>query len=83
MFAQHTSKEEKNMFIANIIAFIIAFVGCLNWGLVGIFGFNLVTAIFGATIMTTIIYILVLVSILWLVVSLIMNHGRLYLTREY
>ena len=71
------------MFIANIIAFIIAFIGCLNWGLVGIFGFNLVTAIAGATIFATIIYVLVLISIIWLLVALLMGHGRIDFRRDY
>ena len=70
------------MFIANIIAFIIAFIGCVNWGLVGIFGFNLVTAIFAESILATIIYVLVLVSILWLLVAIFMGHGRINFMRE-
>lgn len=62
----------------NIIAFIVTFIGCVNWGLVGIFDFNLVSAIFGAgSILATIIYILVLLSILWLVFDLFYEKGRI------
>jgi hypothetical protein len=44
----------------NIIAIILVIVGALNWGLVGLFGFNLVSAIFGAmTVLSRLIYILV------------------------
>ena len=35
------------MIIANIISLIVLFIGGLNWGLVGIFRFNLVEWIFG------------------------------------
>ena len=41
-------------------ALAIAIIGCVNWGLVGIFDFNLVEFLFGdATILTRIVYILV------------------------
>ena len=34
------------MVIANIIAYILVLLGAVNWGLYGIFDFNLVSAIF-------------------------------------
>ena len=37
----------------------IAIIGALNWGLVGIFGFNLVEQLFGMGALTRIIYALV------------------------
>jgi uncharacterized membrane protein YuzA (DUF378 family) len=40
-------------------ALALAFVGGLNWGLIGFFKFNLVEAIFGTGMFTTIIYGLV------------------------
>lgn len=41
----------------------IAIVGCLNWGLVGLFNFNLVEFLFGeGTLLTRIVYTLVMVS---------------------
>ena len=42
---------------------VIAAIGCLNWGLVGIADFNLVEFLFGnATILTRIVYIIVALS---------------------
>ena len=42
---------------------VIAAIGCINWGLVGIFNFNLVEFLFGnATIITRIVYIIVAIS---------------------
>lgn len=38
---------------------VLLIVGGLNWGLVGLLDFNLVTTIFGATALTKIVYILV------------------------
>lgn len=62
--------------IINIIAFIILLIGGLNWGLVGIFNFNLVEWICGGyNAGSMIIYILVLVSAVWLIISAIMNRG--------
>lgn len=45
------------------VALVIATIGCINWGLVGIFNFNLVEYLFGdGTLLTRIVYILVLIS---------------------
>ncbi len=57
------------MMIANKIALIIAIIGCLNWGLVGLFSFDLVAFIAGgpATMLARIIYVLVAVAGLWCV----------------
>ena len=59
------------MVIANIVCFILVVLGALNWGLVGIFNFNLVTAIFGAypSVMTIILYILIAIASIWLIIS--------------
>lgn len=44
-------------------AYLLVLIGALNWGLVGIFGFDLVAAIFGdMTAMSRIIYSLVGIS---------------------
>ena len=51
------------MNILRTTAYVLTLIGALNWGLVGIFGFDLVAAIFGdMTVMTRIIYSLVGVS---------------------
>ena len=34
------------MFIVNLISYILVLLGAVNWGLYGIFNFNLVSAIF-------------------------------------
>ena len=50
----------------DVIAEILLVIGGLNWGLVGIFNFDLVAAIFGdLSIISRIIYILVAVSALY------------------
>lgn len=44
-------------------AYVLTLIGALNWGLIGIFGFNLVAAIFGnMTVLARIIYSLVGIS---------------------
>ena len=44
-------------------ALVLAIIGCVNWGLVGILNFNLVEFLFGnSTILTRIVYILVAIS---------------------
>lgn len=42
------------------VALVITIIGAVNWGLIGLFNFNLVDAIFGtASILSRIIYTLV------------------------
>ena len=56
------------MKITSILAFILVIVGAINWLLVGLFKFNLVSMIFGATsVVSAIIYILVGIAGLWLI----------------
>lgn len=59
------------MIFVNILCYILTIVGALNWGLVGIFDFNLVGWIFGGyrSVGAIIIYILVALSALWLIIS--------------
>ncbi len=50
------------------IALTIAIIGAINWGLIGLFGFNLVAFLFGEmTLLSRIVYILVGLSGLYLV----------------
>ena len=57
----------------SIIALILVIIGALNWGLVGLFRFDLVSAIFGgagagfasASPVSRIIFILVAIAGLW------------------
>lgn len=54
------------MKIIDTIALILIIIGALNWGLVGLFNFNLVDTLFGAmSVISRIIYTLVGISGLW------------------
>lgn len=51
------------MHILKIISYIFVIIGALNWGLVGLFNFDLVALLFGEmTLLARIIYIIVGVS---------------------
>ena len=51
----------------------LMFIGALNWGLIGIFGFDLVAFLFGpATLLTNIVYSIVgIAAVVWLIIVLI------------
>jgi uncharacterized protein len=52
------------------LAYVLVIIGALNWGLVGFFNFNLVTAIFGSlTWLVNVIYDLVGLSAVLLIFS--------------
>ena len=54
------NKKEVVMNFLRYTAFILVLIGALNWGLIGFFGFDLVSALFGdMTLMSRIIYSLV------------------------
>ncbi len=54
------------MKIVNIIALLLVIIGGINWGLVGLFEFNLVDFLFGSgSVLARIVYILVGISSLW------------------
>ena len=54
------------MKIVDKIALVLIIIGAINWGLVGIFNYNLVDSIFGTmSIVSRIIYALVGISGLW------------------
>lgn len=54
------------MKIIDKIALVLIIIGAINWGLVGIFKFNLVDTLFGElSMLTRIIYALVGISGLW------------------
>ena len=59
------------MRLANIIAYILVIVGAVNWGLFGLFDFNLVSMVFnGARATGSIItYSIIALSALWLIIS--------------
>lgn len=54
------------MKIIDTIALVLVIIGAINWGLIGMFNFNLVETIFGGfSVLSRIIYVLVGVSGLW------------------
>ena len=60
----------------NILTLILLIVGGLNWGLVGLFNFDLVAALFGASsALARLVYILVGLSAAWQVVRLLSTTG--------
>ncbi len=70
------------MIIANVVALIILLIGGLNWGLVGIFKWNLVEAIFGGfNAGSIIVYILVMLSAIWLIISAV-TEGKIKLHEQ-
>ena len=54
----------------NLITLLLVIIGGINWGLVGLFQFDLVAAIFGgqAAVVSRIVYVLVGLSALWQIV---------------
>ncbi len=69
------------MRIANIIAYILVIVGAINWGLFGLFDFNLVSSVFqGArTAGSVIVYSVIALAALWLILSPFITGGVLWL----
>jgi uncharacterized membrane protein YuzA (DUF378 family) len=62
---------ETSMKPLNLITLILVVVGGINWGLVGLFDFDLVAALFGAGgFLTRVVYVLVGASALWQLVPL-------------
>ena len=50
----------------DIIALVLVIIGAVNWGLIGIFNFDLVATLFGAmSLISRIVYILVGIAGLW------------------
>ena len=60
------------------LALILSIVGCLNWGLVGLFQFDLVAWLFGGqgSLFSRIIYTVVGLSGLWCI-TFLMRRNRI------
>ena len=69
------------MVIANLIYYILVLVGGLNWGIFGMFDFNLVSAVFAGprTVGSIIVYSLIALAAIWLIISPIITNGMLKL----
>ncbi len=69
------------MRIANVIAYVLVILGAINWGLFGLFNFNLVSMIFAGarTAGSIITYTLIALASLWLILSPFITDGVLWL----
>ena len=59
------------------LALILSIIGCVNWGLVGIFQFDLVSWIFGGqdAIVSRIIYTVIALAGLWCITFLFRKNS--------
>ena len=63
-------KEKKEMKgLTSYVLMPLTFIGALNWGLIGIFGFDLVAFLFGpATLASNIVYAIIgIAALIWLI----------------
>lgn len=72
-----TSKTQTEVITMDTIALILSIIGSLNWGLVGIFQFDLVAWIFGGqdAVLSRVIYTLVGLAGIWCI-SLLFRKYR-------
>ena len=72
------------MVIANFISYILCIIGGLNWGLYGIFNFNLVSWIFGGarSAGSIVTYIIIAIAAIWLIISPIITGYGLKLSNR-
>ena len=70
-FADRPQFWRQTMRVVTTLTLVLLIVGGLNWGLVGLFGFDLVAAIFGEmSPLSRLVYLLVGLSALWQLVPL-------------
>ena len=67
-------RRKKMRGLTTFVLIPLTILGALNWGLIGIFGFDLVAFIFGpATIASSIVYSIIgiaaLVCLIWLIID--------------
>jgi uncharacterized membrane protein YuzA (DUF378 family) len=61
-----------------LISMILVIVGALNWGLVGLFGFDLVATLFGdGSALSRIVYMLVGLAAIGMIVTSMSSSGSL------
>ncbi len=53
------------------VCLVLVIIGGLNWGLIGLLDFNLVTAIFGESFLSQLVYDLVGLSAVYLLMALV------------
>ena len=66
---KHKPRGDMKNMLMDRIALIISIIGCLNWGLIGIFKFDLISWIFGSqgALASRVIYTVVALAGLWCV----------------
>ncbi len=63
-------KGGEKMKLVHTAAFLLLVIGGLNWGLIGLFNFNLVAALFGEVLpVESVVYVLVGVSAIYIAVT--------------
>ena len=66
------------MIIANIIILSLMILGCINWFLVGVFSWNLVTWIFGLSVFSRILYAIIGLAGIWMLIQLCIRRTKLF-----
>lgn len=71
------TKHERKGFEMDTLALILSIIGCANWGLVGIFQFDLVAWLFGGqdAVFSRIIYTVIALAGLWCI-TLLFRRNR-------
>ena len=65
------------MKLLTLLTLLLLIVGGLNWGLVGLFGFDLVAALFGRmSPLSRAVYVLVGISALWQIIPLVRGQAN-------
>ena len=73
------------MIVANVISYILVITGALNWGLYGIFNFNLVSWIFqgSRSVGSIIVYVLIALAAVWLIISpIVTGYGLRLMSKK-
>ena len=72
-------QENEVMQMWNKLALILLIIGGINWGLIGIFSFDLVAWIFGGqgAVLSRIIYTIVAISAIWCITFLFRREDNL------
>ena len=67
------------MTFINKLALALAIIGCLNWGLVGLFSFDLVAWLFGGAtmILSRIVYTVIALAGIWCIALLFHTDERI------
>ena len=64
------TRSQKNLSALSWAAIALVVIGALNWGLVGLFNFNLVAALFGSgSALSRLVYVVVAIAGLYLIAA--------------